>query len=256
MLQGHLFRNPSLVCIGPVQEGYTNAMMFQDEARMKYIGKYDNGERPFIHANELIAGRLASRVGLNAPRCLGVRPYQSVDYIIMDWVFGSKKFLEVVHWYDIRATFSNLEKFRLIYCFDFWIGNIDRSLANLLVVMPTTDSDPDVWLIDHERSLLDRGPEVQGLMRTHAMLCEDVVNLTFRDIVEQSYRSREDFGKSVEMIQMISDQDIRDAVYTDTDEMFTGKDFRVALVETLKERRGRLNTYIDCLFQRGGLSAK
>ena len=231
-------------------------MLFEDGNGTRFIGKFDDGTRPYIIPNEITAGRLASHVQLNAPKFREVIRYQGEDYVLLEWIVGSAKFVDVIKWYDVERSFKNLDVFRRVYCFDFWIGNVDRNFGNLMVRKLQSEQDPELWIIDHERALLDCGPDDVAMKEIHGMICQDVVEINYHEIVEQCYQSRLDFDASIATIQSVSNAQIEDAVFRDTDELFVGKDFRTELVSNLKERRDRLGFYMNCLFQSGRLSEK
>jgi hypothetical protein len=253
--QDNLFRSPQIRSLGSLQEGTTDAELFADGLGGKFVGKFDDGTRPFILPNEVIGSRLALLTRLRAPEYAGTVVFQGVEYVLLRYIANSKKFADAVRWRSLTSSFKDLEIFRQVYSFDFWIGNRDRNYGNLMIT-PRESQDLELWVIDHERTLFQEGPDTDGLAEVQSELCSKIAHIDSAKIIEQCYQTRRDFDRSIGVIASITNLQIEDAVCRDTDALFVGKDFRGELVKSLIERRDRLGFYIDCLFHCGTLTEK
>jgi hypothetical protein len=229
---------------GPVGRGASNARFVLATDENEYIIKGPSlaPDNPLVGANELIAARLASKLGLPV---LGhaVISWQGELFFASNWM-NKSQFSPALD----QELFLKCENRDCIYgavVFDAWLINKDRHNENLVARRISRTGPPrhNLLLNDHSHLLVSpsQPDAVSDLM---AQLDRPASNFVALDFVRASITDPARVQEALSAVEGLSDQEI-EAVVTSTPEGLLSVTDQGVYAEFLVQRRSRLRAVMQ-----------
>lgn len=229
---------------GPVGRGASNARFVLATDENEYIIKGPSlaPDNPMVGANELIAARLAARLGLPV---LGhaVISWRGELFFASNWMDRSQ-FSPALD----RELFLKCENRGCIYgavVFDAWLINKDRHNENLVARRISRTGPPrhNLLLNDHSHLLVSPSQPtvISNLM---AQLDRPASNFVSLDFVRESIVEPARVRDALSTVEGLSDQEITTVVSSTPDGLLSARDQGV-YAEFLVQRRSRLRTVMQ-----------
>jgi hypothetical protein len=229
---------------GPVGRGASNPryVLASDENEYIIKGPSLSSDNPRVGANELIAARLASKLGLPVLR-YALLSWRGGLFFASQWMDKSK-FSPALD----RELFLKCENRDLIYeavIFDAWLINKDRHNENLIARRISRTGPPrhNLLLNDHSHLLVSpSGPtDISQLM---AQVDRPASNFVVLDFVRESIVDPARVREALSTVERLSDEEI-ESVVASTPDGLLASDERGIYSEFLVKRRSRLRAVMQ-----------
>lgn len=229
---------------GPVGRGASNARYIEATDGEEYLIKGPSlaPDNPMVGANELVAVRLAERLGLPV---LG----HAVVERRGEWFFAS-------NWMDSsrfspaldKELFGKCENRDCVYgtvVFDAWLINKDRHNENLVARRVNRTGPPRHALLlnDHSHLLVSpSGPT--DLSKLMGELDRPASRFVWLDFLRASIRGVTRLAEALSAIEQLSDEEVKDIVDLTPDPLLSPSDKRT-YTDFLNQRRVRLRAVMQ-----------